>query len=69
MNPFKVFAGITMMMLGFMLLIISQFENVEYGGAIIIGPIPILFASSQPILIFSVIILFIFMMLILTLRW
>ncbi len=68
MNPFKVFAGITIMMLGFMLLIISQFENVEYGGVIIIGPIPIIFASSQPILIFSIIAFFMMLILILTLR-
>ena len=70
MNPVKVFAGIMIIMLGFILLTISQFENVEYGGVVIIGPIPIVFASSQPILMFLVIASFIFILfLVLTLRW
>ncbi len=60
MNPIKVFTGITLIFLGFTLLVLSQAmsqaENVEYGGVVIIGPIPIVFGSSTPLIAFAVIV-------------
>jgi|Deesub1362B_J571_1020462.scaffolds.fasta_scaffold45439_2 uncharacterized protein (TIGR00304 family) len=40
-----VFAGIIMLMLGLSLFTLSS-TNVEYGGVVFIGPVPILFGSS-----------------------
>jgi len=48
MNPVKVFLGITLIILGLMIYSLSLVEkaNVEFGGIVLIGPIPILIASN-----------------------
>ncbi len=38
MNPFKVMVGVAVVMLGLTLLALSNAENVEYGGVVVIGP-------------------------------
>ncbi|WP_290902075.1 DUF131 domain-containing protein [Ferroglobus sp.] len=70
MNPVKVFSGIALIFLGLTLLIISQAEKaeVEYGGVVIIGPIPIVFGSSVSI-IALVVLLAAFLLILFTLRW
>ena len=70
MNPVKVFSGIALIFLGLTLLIISQTEKaeVEYGGVVIIGPIPIVFGSSVSI-IALVVLLAAFLLILFTLRW
>ncbi len=45
MNPVKVFVGLSLVMLGLMLLAIQN-ANVQYGSVFIIGPFPIVLASS-----------------------
>ena len=45
MNPVKVFIGLSLVMLGLMLLAIQN-VNVQYGSVFIIGPFPIVLASS-----------------------
>ena len=70
MNPVKVFSGIALIFLGLTLLIISQAEKaeVEYGGVVVIGPIPIVFGSSVSI-IALVVLLAAFLLILFTLRW
>ncbi len=70
MNPAKVFSGIALIFLGITLLIISQAEkaNIEYGGVILIGPIPIVFGSSAPA-IALVILIAAAILILFTLRW
>ena len=56
MNPFKVFSGLVMVMLGISLLALStlstsNYSNSEYGMVLIIGPFPIILASSPQIAI------------------
>ncbi len=56
MNPFKVFSGLVMVMLGLSLLALStlstsNYSNSEYGMVLIIGPFPIILASSPQIAI------------------
>lgn len=41
-----VFAGFILLMMGLSLITLSS-ANVEYGGIILIGPIPIVFGSSS----------------------
>ncbi|RLI74700.1 TIGR00304 family protein [Archaeoglobales archaeon] len=55
MNPFKIMIGIVLIFMGMSMLLISQ-SNVEYGGIVIIGPIPIVFGSSPDMAIFSIVI-------------
>ncbi|ADC65746.1 Protein of unknown function DUF131 [Ferroglobus placidus DSM 10642] len=70
MNPVKVFSGIALIFLGFTLLLISQAEKaeVEYGGVVIIGPIPIVFGSSVSI-ITLVVLLAALLLILFSLRW
>ncbi len=45
-------------------------ENVEFGGVILIGPIPIVIASSPPMAFVALLLLvFLFLMILVTLRW
>ncbi|MBO8179954.1 MAG: TIGR00304 family protein [Archaeoglobus sp.] len=69
MNPFKVMIGFAVVMLGLTLLALSSAENVEYGGVVIIGPIPIVFGSSPDIAVFMVFIALILILLPLLMRW
>jgi uncharacterized protein (TIGR00304 family) len=57
MNPFKVFAGIMFVMVGLSLLAISSLAgaNAQYGAVVIIGPIPIVLASSPDMAVFLLI--------------
>lgn len=61
MNPFKIMVGVVLIFLGISMLIISQ-SNVEYGGVVVIGPIPIVFSSSPEMAIFSIVIAAIFLL-------
>lgn len=70
MNPFKVFTGFVILMLGVSLLFLSSIQaNTEYGGVIIIGPFPIVFASNPDIATFMILIAVIFVLLPLLWRW
>ncbi|MCD6494254.1 MAG: DUF131 domain-containing protein [Archaeoglobaceae archaeon] len=61
MNPFKIMVGVVLIFLGISMLIISQ-SNVEYGGVVVIGPIPIVFSSSPEMAMFSIVIAAIFLL-------
>jgi len=61
MNPFKVMIGIVLIFMGISMLLISQ-SNVEYGGIVVIGPIPIVFGSSPDLVVVSIVIAAIFLM-------
>jgi len=61
MNSFKIMVGIVLIFLGISMLIISQ-SNVEYGGVVVIGPIPIVFSSSPEMAMFSIVIAAIFLL-------
>lgn len=71
MNPFKVFTGFVILMLGISLLLLSSSQNygAEYGGVVVIGPFPIVFASSPDIATFMILIAIIFVLLPLLWRW
>ena len=65
MNPVKIFSGITLILFGLVLYTLSKIpaESVEYAGVVLIGPIPIVFGSSTPLMtiaIFTALLLFIF---------
>ncbi len=70
MNPFKVFAGFVILMLGVSLLFLSLIQTTpEYGGVIVIWPFPIVFASSPDIATFMILVAVIFVLLPLLWRW
>ncbi|WP_456468894.1 TIGR00304 family membrane protein [Archaeoglobus sp.] len=71
MNPFKVFTGFVILMLGISLLLLSSAQKyvAEYGGVVVIGPFPIVFASSPDIATFMIFIAIIFVLLPLLWRW
>ena len=60
MNPFKMMLGVVLVFLGISMLIISQ-SNVEYGGILVIGLIPIVFGSSPDMAVLSILIAAIFL--------
>ncbi len=62
MNPFKVFAGITLIFVGLTLLSISSMSNVQFGGVVMIGPIPIVFGTSPSIAAFALVIAVVFLL-------
>jgi len=69
MNPTKFFLGFILIFLGMVLLSLFQ-ENVEFGGVILIGPIPIVIASSPPMAFVALLLLvFLFLMILIALRW
>jgi|Deesub1362B_J571_1020462.scaffolds.fasta_scaffold00025_29 uncharacterized protein (TIGR00304 family) len=70
MNPIKIFVGIALIFMGISLLLISQAESVEYGGVVVIGPFPIIFASSPDMAVISIFIAaFFLLMLLFFTRW
>ena len=71
MNPFKVFTGFVILMLGISLLLLSSAQKYRagYGGVVVIGPFPIVFASSPDIATFMILIAIIFVLLPLLWRW
>ncbi|WP_202319492.1 TIGR00304 family membrane protein [Archaeoglobus neptunius] len=70
MNPFKIFAGLTIVMLGVSLLALSSADhNAEYGGVVIIGPFPIVFSSSPDIATFMILLAIFLVILPLIWRW
>ena len=70
MNPVKVFSGVALVFLGLTLLVISQAgeANIEYGGVVIIGPIPIVFGTSVQLIALVILIAAAFLILF-SLRW
>ncbi len=60
MNPFKVFTGVMLVFIGLTLLSISSMQNVQYGGVVLIGPIPIVFGSSPAFASFALILALVF---------
>uniref|UniRef100_A0A7C4W444 DUF131 domain-containing protein n=1 Tax=Geoglobus ahangari TaxID=113653 RepID=A0A7C4W444_9EURY len=69
MNPTKFFLGFILIFLGMILLSLSQ-KNVEFGGVILIGPIPIVIASSHLMAFVALILLiFLFLVILIILRW
>uniref|UniRef100_A0A7C3RB42 TIGR00304 family protein n=1 Tax=Archaeoglobus fulgidus TaxID=2234 RepID=A0A7C3RB42_ARCFL len=69
MNPLKVVTGFAVVMLGLTLLVLSSAENIQYGGVLIIGPVPVVFGSSPDIAVFMVFIALILILLPLLMRW
>ena len=72
MNPFKIFAGIALIMIGLSLLNIGSVQNTEYAGVILIGPFPIVFASNPELATFMLFLaagLIIFTFLLFAMRW
>jgi len=67
----KVFMGFALMFMGIALLMLSTANaNVQYGGVVIIGPIPIVFGSSVDMAVFGVFLaVFILMAILLLMRW
>ncbi len=50
MNPFKVFSGFVILMLGISLLALSSLSSpAEYGMVVIVGPFPFVLASNPDI--------------------
>ncbi len=68
MNPIKVFVGIAIIFLGLSLLALSQ-PNVQFGGVILIGPIPIVLSSSPSMAFFAIILAIAMLLFLLALRW
>ncbi|RLI87786.1 MAG: hypothetical protein DRO98_03885, partial [Archaeoglobales archaeon] len=54
MRPDKVFIGLAIIFLGFALLALSYLPNAEVGGVIVIGPFPIVLASSPEMALFGI---------------
>ena len=70
MNPIKVFVGIALIFMGISLLLISQAESVEYGGVVVIGPFPIILASSPDMAVVGILVAAVFLLMFLFLtRW
>ena len=70
MNPIKIFVGIALIFMGISLLLISQAESVEYGGVVVIGPFPIILASSPDMAIVGIFIAaFLLLMFLFLTRW
>jgi len=67
----KVIMGFALMFMGIALLMLSTANaNVQYGGVVIIGPIPIVFGSSVDMAVFGVFLaVFILMAILLLMRW
>ena len=61
MNPIKVFIGFILIMLGLALLALKS-GNVQYGSVFIIGPIPIVLASSPELALIGILIAVILML-------
>ncbi len=57
MNPFKVFAGITLVMIGLSIFALGSLaeSGAEYGAVVVIGPIPIVLASNPDMAAFLLI--------------
>lgn len=70
MNPIKIFLGIALTFMGISLLLMSQAESVEYGGVVVIGPFPIILASSPDMAVVGIFITaFLLLMLLFLTRW
>ena len=69
----KVFIGITLLFMGLALLAVSSMmnsANVQYGGVIIIGPIPIVVGSSPGMAIFGIMFAIVMLLIVLSMmRW
>ena len=69
----KVFIGITLLFMGLALLTMASTinsANVQYGGVIVIGPIPIVVGSSPGMAIFGIMFATIMLLIVLAMmRW
>jgi len=54
MRPDKIFIGFALLFMGITMLTVSA--NAEYGGVILIGPIPIVFGSSPEMAIAGIVV-------------
>jgi len=54
MRPDKIFIGFALVFMGISLLLVSSATHVEYGGVVIIGPFPIVLASSPDMAVFGI---------------
>ena len=63
MNPVKVFTGIMLVFIGLTLLSLSSLsaQNVQVGGVVMIGPIPIVFGSSPAMASFALVMALVFL--------
>lgn len=70
MRPDKVFIGLAIIFLGFALLALSYLPNAEVGGVIVIGPFPIVLASSPEMALFGIVIAAVMLLLVYSfMRW
>ncbi len=71
MNPFKVFSGITLIFFGLVLYTLSKIpaDKVEYGGVVLIGPVPIVFGSSTVLMTSAIVIALLLFILAMARRW
>jgi uncharacterized protein (TIGR00304 family) len=68
MRPDKVFIGFALIFMGISLLLMSS--GVQYGGVLIIGPFPIVLASSPDMAVLGILMsAFMLLMLYAFLRW
>jgi uncharacterized protein (TIGR00304 family) len=66
----KITIGMAMVIMGFGLLMLSTVPRVEYGGVILIGPIPIIFGSSIDMAVAGIVMTVLMLLFLLTLfRW
>jgi uncharacterized protein (TIGR00304 family) len=59
MNPFKIFTGMALLMIGLALLSLNfnlQEVSTGYAGVVLIGPFPLVFASSSDLAIFMLVV-------------
>jgi len=60
MNVLKVFMGLMLVFIGITMLSISTLQNVQVGGVVMIGPIPIVFGTSPSMALFALIVVLVF---------
>ncbi len=70
MRPDKIFIGIALVFMGISLFLVSSATHVEYGGVVIIGPFPIVLASSPDMAVFGIVISAVILLMLYTfMRW
>jgi len=68
MRPDKVFIGFALLFMGVALLIVSA--STEYGGVVLIGPIPIIFGSSPEMAVTGIVVAAVILLIMYTaFRW
>ncbi len=70
MRPDKVFIGLVLLFAGIAILMMSKAENVSGAGVIIVGPIPIVVASSPEMALLGLVIAAVMLLFVYSLtRW